>query len=86
MRDYKKEYKNYHSKPKQIKNRSSRNKARKIMKWKCILKFEETMELVANWYRNFYSSSRNTNHITNQQIENYQSLAVKRGLKWAKTN
>ena len=32
MRDYKKEYKNYHSKPKQIKNRSSRNKARKIMK------------------------------------------------------
>ena len=62
------------------------NKARKILKWKCILKFEETMELVANWYRNFYSSSRNTNHITNQQIENYQSLAVKRGLKWAKTN
>tara|TARA_Y100001937_G_scaffold85317_1_gene115380 strand:+ start:257 stop:475 length:219 start_codon:yes stop_codon:yes gene_type:complete len=32
MRDYKKEYKDYHSKPKQIKNRSSRNKARKIMK------------------------------------------------------
>tara|TARA_R100001224_G_scaffold73863_1_gene45269 strand:- start:382 stop:600 length:219 start_codon:yes stop_codon:yes gene_type:complete len=32
MRNYKKEYKNYHSKPKQIKNRSSRNKARKIMK------------------------------------------------------
>jgi len=32
MRNYKKEYKDYHSKPKQIKNRSSRNKARKIMK------------------------------------------------------
>ena len=62
------------------------NKARKILKWKCILKFEETTELVANWYRNFYSSSRNANLITSQQIENYQSLAVKRGLKWAKTN
>ena len=31
-RDYKKEYKNYHSKPKQKKNRASRNKARLIMK------------------------------------------------------
>ena len=31
-RNYKKEYKNYHSKPKQIKNRASRNKARAIIK------------------------------------------------------
>jgi len=31
-RNYKKEYKNYHSKPKQIKNRASRNKARSIIK------------------------------------------------------
>lgn len=30
-RDYKKEYKNYHSKPKQKKNRAKRNKARKMM-------------------------------------------------------
>ena len=28
-RDYKKEYKEYHSKPEQIKNRSERNKARR---------------------------------------------------------
>ena len=32
MRNYKKEYKTYHSKPNQIKNRTSRNKARRIMK------------------------------------------------------
>jgi len=32
MTDYKKKYKNYESKPKQIKNRTSRNKARRIMK------------------------------------------------------
>jgi len=31
MRDYKKEYKNYHGKPKQIKERASRNQARSIM-------------------------------------------------------
>ena len=31
MRDYVKEYKEYHAKPKQIKNRAARNKARKIL-------------------------------------------------------
>ena len=30
-RDYKKEYREYHSKPEQKKNRAARNKARKIM-------------------------------------------------------
>ena len=32
MRDYKKEYANYHSKPKQKKDRAGRNSARRIMK------------------------------------------------------
>lgn len=31
MRDYKKEYQNYHGKPEQIKKRAKRNKARRIM-------------------------------------------------------
>lgn len=30
-RDYKKEYRDYHSKPEQVKNRAARNKARKEM-------------------------------------------------------
>lgn len=34
MRDYAKEYKNYQGKPEQIKNRSSRNLARRLMKKK----------------------------------------------------
>ncbi len=34
MRDYRSEYKNYHSKPEQIKNRASRNLARRLMKKK----------------------------------------------------
>ena len=33
-RNYKSEYKNYHSKPKQKKNRAGRNSARRIMKKK----------------------------------------------------
>lgn len=31
VRDYKKEYREYHSKPEQKKNRAARNKARRIM-------------------------------------------------------
>jgi hypothetical protein len=31
MRDYKKEYRDYHSKPEQIKRRAARNKARAMM-------------------------------------------------------
>lgn len=34
MRDYKKEYENYHSKPKQKKNRAARNAARRRMEKK----------------------------------------------------
>jgi len=34
MRNYKSEYKNYHSKPEQKKNRAGRNGARRIMKKK----------------------------------------------------
>mgnify|MGYP001323412060 FL=1 len=37
-RDYKSEYKNYHSKPQQRKNRSSRNLARRLMKKKLGIK------------------------------------------------
>jgi hypothetical protein len=33
-RNYKKEYTNYHSKPQQVKNRQSRNKARRLLKSK----------------------------------------------------
>lgn len=35
MRDYKKEYKDYHAKPKMKKERASRNEARKLMIAKC---------------------------------------------------
>ena len=35
--NYKKEYKNYHSKSEQVKNRQSRNKARRILKSKGVI-------------------------------------------------
>ena len=62
------------------------NKAKKILKWESILKFDESIEMVSNWYRNYYLDSKSIGNITTEQITRYQSLAVKRGLKWAKIN
>ena len=62
------------------------NKAKKILNWKSILQFNETIEMVGNWYRSYYSDSKNINKITVKQIRKYQSLAIKRGMKWAKTH
>ena len=60
------------------------NKARKVLKWKSVLKFDETAEMVANWYGNFYEDSKNIEQITEDQIIRYQSLAFQRGSNWAK--
>ena len=60
------------------------NKARKILKWRSILKFEETVEMVANWYSNFYINSKNPVHFTNKQIKKYEFLISTRGQKWGK--
>ena len=60
------------------------NKAKKILKWRSVLKFDETIEMVASWYSNFYSGSKNIENITKKQINKYQSLALKRGSNWAK--
>jgi len=60
------------------------NKAKKILKWKTILKFDELMEMVTDWYRNYYLDKKNAHKLTSKQIKNYQYLAFKRNLKWAK--
>ena len=43
------------------------NKAKKILKWNCILNFEETIELTTSWYKEFYSNPSDINYITNKQ-------------------
>ena len=60
------------------------NKAKKILKWKSILKFQETVEMVANWYSNFYLDPKNVSDFTNKQIIKYEFLTTTRGLKWGK--
>jgi CDP-glucose 4,6-dehydratase len=61
-------------------------KAKKILKWKTVLSFNETIQMVANWYSNYYSNPQNIEFITKNQIKSFQSLAIKRGSNWAKVN
>jgi len=57
------------------------NKAKKILKWKNILKFSETVEMVASWYRSYYSHPKNIDKITRKQIREYEKLLEKRLIK-----
>jgi len=57
------------------------NKAKKILKWKSILKFNETVEMVTSWYRSYYENPKNINKITRKQITEYEKLLKKRLIK-----
>jgi len=61
-------------------------KANKFLKWKTVLKFDELVGMVTEWYKYYYSNKNNALKITSNHIIKYQSLAVKRGLNWAKIN
>ena len=57
------------------------NKAKKILKWKNILKFHETVEMVATWYRHYYENPKNIGKITEKQIKEYEKLLKHRSIK-----
>jgi CDP-glucose 4,6-dehydratase len=56
-------------------------KAKKNLKWKSVLTFKENISLVANWYKNFYSNSKQVYKLTSSQIEFYQKILNKRAIK-----
>ena len=57
------------------------NKAKKILKWKSILKFDETAEMVVSWYRSYHENPKNIYEITRKQIKEYEKLLKKRSIK-----
>ena len=52
------------------------NKASKILKWKCVLNFEETIKMTTIWYRNFYQ--KNKKKISINKIKEYIKIYNKR--------
>jgi len=57
------------------------SKARKEIKWKSVLKFEENIFMVIDWYKNFYLKKSNSSHFTTSQIEKYKKILAKRELR-----
>ena len=56
------------------------NKAKRLLKWKTILTFDETIKLVADWYKNYYNK-KNSTLITFSQIKLFMSFLKQRSLK-----
>ena len=50
------------------------SKAKKILKWKSILNFKETIKMVANWYEYYHKNPKGAASKTMLQIKEYQNL------------
>lgn len=57
------------------------NKAKKILKWKSILNFNETVNMTVNWYKNYYLQPKNIYKTSFYQIKEYEKLLKKRSIK-----
>ncbi len=57
------------------------NKAKNILKWRCILTLTETISLVANWYKKYYTNPKKIEETTFNQIIEYEKLLMKRLIK-----
>ena len=49
------------------------SKAKKILKWKSLINFNECLELTCNWYKNFYLGV-DTNYLLDNDIKNYLKI------------
>jgi CDP-glucose 4,6-dehydratase len=58
-------------------------KSYSLLKWEPTLSYAKTVEFTSKWYSNFYENKIDMKTFTTEQIENYQDLAAKKGLKWA---
>ena len=56
------------------------NKARVNLKWKCILSFKETINMVVSWYKNYYLKLEKVESITFNQIKEYEKLLKERSI------
>ena len=54
------------------------NKAKINLKWRSILSFKETINMVSDWYKNYYSKKKRPNEISINQIKKYQNLLKER--------
>ena len=54
------------------------NKAKAKLKWKSVLSFYETINMVAGWYKSYYSKPKKIYKTSFYQIREYEKLLNKR--------
>ena len=54
------------------------NKAKTYLKWKSILSFDETIYMVTNWYKSYYSQPKKIYETSFNHIKEYEKLLKKR--------
>ena len=57
------------------------NKAKTKLKWKSILSFAETINMVANWYKSYYAKPYKAYETSFNQIKKYETILRKRSIK-----
>ena len=61
------------------------DKAAFYLKWEASLTYSECIQMVGSWYSNFYEGNLNNLYdLTLEQINQYESAAMKRDLAWMK--
>jgi CDP-glucose 4,6-dehydratase len=58
--------------------RLNSNKAKKILKWKCILTFNQTIDITLDWYNNYYFNKKNIKDFSIKQISDYTNIYKKK--------
>jgi CDP-glucose 4,6-dehydratase len=57
------------------------NKAKKNLKWKCILSFKEIIVMVVDWYKDYYTKPKQIYRTSCNQIKVYEKLLKRRSIK-----
>ena len=58
------------------------DKALFYLKWQANLEYKDTIKFTSEWYFDFYKTDKNILNKTLEQIEEYESMAKQKGLKW----
>lgn len=59
-------------------------KARRMLKWRPVLSFKDTMKLTADWYREYYGGNTDMAKLSEEQIEAYADRARELSIEWAR--
>ena len=62
------------------------DKALYHLKWESNLFYSETINLISDWYLNYYEKKPDMYYYTIEQISYYEKIAIERSRTWTKEN